>query len=147
LLRDIEATQRKRPGWLGLEMANEAIRGNMISTVQSGYNPTWTQQTINKISDPVVVPYVQSFAYKGHQGDYAMVLFNLHLNQQQTVELRLPSAPWGQATLHTFTATDVRANNEASENIMITTEQRTIGQNYTLQLRPHSMYVIEWQGN
>ncbi|MCK5919782.1 MAG: hypothetical protein KAG66_02500, partial [Methylococcales bacterium] len=147
LLRDVEATQRKRPGWLGLEMANHAIRGTMISTVQSGYNPTWTQQAINKISDRVVVPYVQSFAYKGAQGDYAMVLFNLHLNQTQVVQLRLPSAPWGQATLYTLTATDIRADNENAENVVITTEQRTIGQSHTLELRPHSMYVLEWRGN
>ncbi|MGB1252873.1 MAG: hypothetical protein ACPG8W_19820, partial [Candidatus Promineifilaceae bacterium] len=144
LLRDVEATQRKRPGWLGMEMANMAIRGDMVETIQSGSNPKWTQPPINGIPQTMHVPYVQSFAYRGWGNQYSIVLFNLHLNAPQTVQLELPHRQTSNATIHTLTANNIRANNELGENVRIRSEQRNMGEWPRVTLPPHSMIVVQW---
>lgn len=63
MLRDLEATGRKRPTWLGVELANKAIQGDILPTTQGADNPTWTQAPINGITQQIEVPFVQSFAF------------------------------------------------------------------------------------
>lgn len=144
LLRDSESTQRKRPAWLGMEIINNAIRGDFVETRQSGLNPTWTQRPMNEITEPIQVPIVQSFAFKSSNRGYAVVLFNLDLGKQQNVELRLPFAPSTQATVETLTGTHIFANNEDAENVRINSEKRYLGQNSTLTLPKHSVTVVYW---
>ncbi len=143
LLRDSEATQRKRPGWLGMEIVNKAIGGNFLVTEQSGANPTWTQKPLNEISKPIEVEYIDSFAFK-RGNTYSVVLFNLDLNNSQQVELRLPSNPSGTATVHTLATDYIFDNNEQGEDIRIETTQTSVGQNHTFNLPKHSITVIEW---
>ena len=146
LMRDVEATGRARPGWLALDMANEAIQGNMIATTQSGKNPKWTQNPANGITSSIQVPFVQSFAYKGWNGNYAIVLFNLNLYEAQQVQLQLPTKPWGNATMHTLTGDTINANNEDWQQVSIQTRQQPINQFTNLTLPKHSMVVLEWKG-
>lgn len=143
LLRDSEATQRKRPAWLGMEIVNKAIGGNFLVTEQSGANPTWTQHPLNEIEQTIEVEYIDSFAFK-RGNSYAVILFNLDLNRPQPVELRLPFNPSGSANVHTLGANYIYDNNEDDENIRIVTEQQFIGRNSTLTLPKHSITVIEW---
>ncbi len=144
LLRDLEATGRKRPTWLGLELANLAIRGDLLLTRHGGDNPTYIAPTINEIEFPVNVPFVQSFAYR--DGDsYAVALFNLSLDQDQRVILRTPNTPDPQALLHWLDGDDIRANNETSNRITRKSRQlNDFSQSYELVLPPHSMQVVEW---
>ena len=142
-LRDLEASGRKRPTWLGVELANRAIRGHMLETAQDP--PVWTQPPINGVTAPLEVPFIQAFAF-ADDGDYAAMLFNLHLTASHTVTLQLPTPPQMTATLHTLTADDLHADNEESEAVTIDTEQLTgFGQSYDLTLAPHSAYVLTWQ--
>ena len=146
MLRDIEVTSRKRPTWMGVELANRAIQGNMIKTDQSGGNPIITQAPINGLSSQTTFPLVQSFAFK--QGNrYSAVLFNLDLGRVQTAQIRMPRTPNGNATLHTMTANSIRANNENGQQVNIQSQQIGISQNYSLQMSPHSLYVLEWTMN
>ena len=142
-LRDLEATGRKRPTWLGVELANRAIRGDML---EIAYNPpTWTQPPINGISDPLEVPFIHAFAFQDGD-DYAAMLFNLHLTASHTVTLQLPTPPQIMATLHALTADDLHADNEETEAVTIETGQLNgFGQTYDLTLAPHSAYVLTWQ--
>lgn len=144
LLRDLEATGRKRPTWLGLELANLAIRGDLLLTRHGGDNPTYTAPTINEIEFPVSVPFVQSFAYR--DGDsYAVVLFNLSLDQEQRVILQPPNTPDPQAVLHWLDGSDIRANNESSNDVTHKSRQLSdFSQSYEVVLPPHSMQVVEW---
>ena len=146
LLRDSEATQRKRPGWLGLELANRAIRGSMLRTYQGGNNPTWVQQPLNGIDHPVEVRYIQTFAYREGQNDYGIILFNLHLDESQQVQLNLPKSPQWSGKLYTLSSNNIRDDNETANRIFIRTEQRALGKVVTLELAPHSMVVLEFTG-
>lgn len=144
LLRDIEATGRKRPGWLGLDLANEAIRGDLVETVHSGANPHWSQLPANGIVQKINVPYIQSFAYKGAWNRYSIVVFNLHLYSPQTIQLALPAQPQGNATIKTLTGPDAGSDNESAETVRITSSNRYIGEWERIELPPNSMTVIQW---
>ena len=147
LLRDVEATARKRPTFLGMELANRAIRGDMVTTQQSGGNPIARQGAINGLSRATTYPLVQSFAFK--QGNrYSVVLFNLHLTQAQTLQLRLPRNPASNATMHMMTSNSIHDTNENAENIVIRTQGiNNFSNNYNVTMPAHSMYVIEWTAN
>ncbi|MGB1250314.1 MAG: hypothetical protein ACPG8W_06755 [Candidatus Promineifilaceae bacterium] len=146
LLRDSESTQRKRPGWLGIELANQAIRGDVLRTQQNANAPSWTQAPINDIPSEIEVPFVQSFAFKARNTGYSVVLFNLDLYKSQTVDLKLPFVPQGNATVRTLTGDSIRSNNENGTNVKIVTKQQYFGQNQTIVLPKHSMVVIDWSG-
>ena len=47
VVRDLGVTGRKRPQYLAVQLANEAIAGDAVQVVQSGDNPTWNQPAIN----------------------------------------------------------------------------------------------------
>ncbi len=136
LLRDLNATGFKRPTWLGLEIANKAIQGDLITTLQTGA-PTF-QDGGNDI------PYVQSYAYRDG-GNYGLILFNLHLSDSQTVEIVMPSTPNAAGTQHLLSADSPLADNESAENVVITTTPLTdLAQNDTFDIPPHSMLVLQW---
>lgn len=137
LLRDVAATGSKRPTWLGLEMANKAIQGDMLVTTQTGLNPNFRQTE----SD---IPYIQSYAYRDGD-DYALILFNLHLTDEQTVQVDMPSAPNESAVQHLLSADSLYSNNESAENVTIaTTSIDNLTQGEFFSLPPHSMLVLEW---
>ncbi len=135
MLRDLHVTGRKRPTWLGVELANQAIGGNMLETTHSGYTPSWW-------SGQVELPMLHSFAFSYGAQDYAIVLFNLNLANEQTVALDFPEAINKQGKMYTMTADNIRADNETAEDVTIT--ERTVGISpyTTLTLPPHSMVVI-----
>ena len=145
MMRDLEATGRKRPTWLGVELANRAIRGDMLNTAVIDGNPTWTQLPHSGINDLLTVPYIHSFAFR--DGDnYALVLFNLFLTQTHTVTLQLPTPVASQAQRDILTGADLHADNEDGNNVTIQSDTLTnFSQTPTLVLGPHSMTVLRWQ--
>ncbi|HOJ32029.1 MAG TPA: hypothetical protein PKY35_04190 [Candidatus Hydrogenedentes bacterium] len=144
LLRDLYTTARKRPGWLGLELVNRVIRGNMLQTVQAGANPSWVQQPMNGIDAPVQVSYVQSFAFGSHP-DYGCVLFNLSLTDTQTVQLTAPTAVTQNAVMYRITPANIHDNNETSENVVLETIPISDFSNpYTFDMPPHAVYGLVW---
>ena len=144
MLRDLEATGWRRPTWLGVELANRAVRGEMVQTTHTGDDPTWTQDVINGITAPVEVPFVQSFAFR--EGDsYAVVLFNLNIDDAQTVILDTPRTPDAQALLHRLYSENIHHNNESAPVINLRTVPLSdFSQSYELILPPHSVTVVEW---
>ena len=158
MLRDLEATGRKRPTWLAVQLANIASNGNLIKTDQSGSNPSYTYKPSVNNGLPAGLPdtefdqsdvsvrYVQSFAYKS--GDsYRLALYNLHLTESQDVKINLPNTPTGGAILHSLSADSPYTNNEDGNNVAIQKENVTLRNGYELTLKPHSMYVLEWGGS
>jgi len=144
LLRDLEATGRKRPTWLGLELGNKAIQGDMLTTVQGGANPSWVQTPINDVETEIEVNYIQSFAFR-EDDSYSVILFNLSLDQAQQVRLALPAPPESQAIRYELTSASIHDDNEDAENVSIQTTQLTdFAVQYELTLPPHSVNVITW---
>ena len=144
MLRDLEATGRKRPTWLATELANRAVRGDMLTTIHSGANPSFGQEPVSGISEWQSVPYVQSFVWR-EGNTYAMALYNLHLTQGQNVQIKLPHTPGSNATLSKLEAEGLYDNNEDYQKVA--TGSWPLGDfrnGYELALQPHSMAVIEW---
>ena len=144
MLRDVEATGRKRPTWLGVECANRAVMGSAMHTAQSGDNPAWLQQAINGVDEEIRVEEIQSFAFAdgAHRG---LVLFNLSLDQRRSVVIDLDAAPLAEATLHALTAASIHDDNEDSTTITIDSVAITdFTDGYALELPPHSVHALTW---
>jgi hypothetical protein len=145
MLRDLEATGRKRPTWLGVELTNQAIQGHMITTVRGGANPGWTQAPINGVSTAIQVDHVQSFAFRDGQR-YAAVLFNLSLTETLPVAVSLPFDGVASATQYQIVPRSIHDDNEAAENVAITSSPLATGTSvYALHLPPHSITALIWE--
>jgi hypothetical protein len=71
MLRDVT---QKRPTWLGAELANSAIAGNLVATTHSDESGV-VVPAINEVSEETLLKYLHSFAFKDGD-DYYVVLFN-----------------------------------------------------------------------
>ena len=147
LMRDLEATGNKRPTWLGLELANRAIQGDMLVTTHSQDNPEWVQEPINAIEATINVPYIQSFAFR--DGDsYSLALFNLHRDTPQNVVIRTPKEPDNVAVIHELASNSIYHHNEAETLVRIFSQNiENFSDGYELELPPFSFYVVEWGAN
>lgn len=147
MLRDVEATGRKRPTWLGVETVNKVIAGAALRTEQSGDNPSWTQSAINGIDAPITVQEVQSFAF-ADGARRGLVLFNLSLDTPREVRLRLP-APSSAAAMHyALTSASLHDNNE--DSVMIEIDSVLVPDftdGYTFTLPPHSVHALRWNAS
>jgi hypothetical protein len=144
MLRDLEATGRKRPTWLGLELANKAIQGDMITTVQTGANPGWQQAPINGVSTTTDVSYVQSFAFRNGPS-YSAILFNLSLTDTLPVEISVPFEYNTQPIRYQIAPASIHDDNEDAENVVIESSQLTGGTTiFPLDLPPFSLTVLIW---
>jgi hypothetical protein len=144
MLRDVEATGRKRPTWLGVELANKAIAGNMLSTLHGTPQPTWRQSPINGIGSETTVEEVQSFAFSDG-GQHGLILFNLSLDQTYRAQLDLHSAPSGSAMLYSIRPGSIHNDNEDSTTVVIDSTRITdFADGHELDLPPHSVHALTW---
>lgn len=144
MLRDLEGTGRKRPTWLGVELINKAIQGDLITTTQAGGNPGWRQAPINGVSTEIDIHYVQSFAFRDGSS-YGVVLFNLSLVDTLPVELAMPAGATGPATRHQMAPPSIHSDNEDAESVKIESQLiQDAGNRVSLDLPPHSLTVLTW---
>jgi hypothetical protein len=148
MLRDVEATGRKRPTWLGVELANQAVMGDALQTEQSGDNPTWLQAAVSGVAAPIRVEEVQSFAFADGVRR-SLILFNLSLKDARRVTLDLSASSFGvpsaEATHHALTASSIHDDNEDSTTITIDSIAITdFADGYLLDLPPHSVHALTW---
>lgn len=143
LLRDIAATGRKRPTWLGLELVNRVVAGDLVETRQSGI-PVRVQKPINGVERETPVPLVQSFAFRDGKA-CGLVLFNLNLENAIKINLQLP----GNASDfegYRIAASSMSDDNEDSEHVRIESLTRDASDTLdTLELPRHSLTVIQWR--
>ena len=145
LLRDLYHYNLRRPTWLGVELANRAIIGDVITTVQTGADPTWLQPAINGIGTATTVHKVQSFAFRDGN-DYGLILMNLDLNDPQVVRLDLPSTPQASASLHAIEPANLGDINATSEVVTLTTTQLgDFADGYQMILPAHSIRAVRWR--
>lgn len=145
LLRDLYHYGTRRPTWLGMALANQAIFGDAITTTHAGDNPTWTQTPINGVGATTTVPFVQSFAFRdGNQ--YGLVLFNLSLTEHHGVRLHVPGVPLPNATLHRLEPANLADVNDTVEVVQTVVESITnFHSGYEMLLPPHSVRALVWQ--
>jgi hypothetical protein len=125
---------------------NRAIMGDLVTTLHSGDNPSWTQAPINGVSQGVEVPYIQSFAWR--DGDkYAVVLFNLDLSRAHRVRLVVADTPSEAPTLRQIAPASIHDDNEDAEKVYITSHVLSdFGNPYDLVLPKHSVTAVLWPG-
>ena len=145
LLRDLEATARKRPTWLGVELVNGAIRGDSLRTFHEGDMPSWRQKRINGIEKETPVNCIQSFAFRDGSST-SLVLFNLSLTDSHEVQVAPSQNPGATASHKWIAPANLDQTNEDRENIKIEqAELKDFGPNYSFTLPPHSIHVLSWQ--
>jgi hypothetical protein len=144
MLRDLYHYDVRRPTWLGVELANKAIMGDAITTTRSGDDPTWTQSSINGVGSPTTVSFVQSFAFRdGSQ--FAIVLFNLSLDEHHGVRLDVPGVPLPDATMHRIEPASISDRNATSEVVHAEVDAITdFHDGYEMLLPPHSVRAVLW---
>ncbi len=142
LMRDLEGTGNKRPTWLGTELANRAIGGNLVQTSHTGHNPSWIQEPFNEITAPIEVPFVHSFAFKdGTQTN--LILFNLHLDAAQQVQINAPGVSQDYVSISQIAPESIWSNNEAETEVTIA-ESTIDSLNETITLPKHSITLVQW---
>ncbi|MCZ7557364.1 MAG: hypothetical protein M5R41_13265 [Bacteroidia bacterium] len=147
MLRDVEATGRKRPTWLGVELANKAITGSLLKTRHSTPQPAWRQSPINGIASEITVDALQSFAFSDGSR-HGLILFNLSLDQTHRVQLDLQHAPSATAMLYGIRPNSIHDTNEDSTTVVIDSSRITdFSEAYELALPPHSVHALTWTRN
>jgi len=145
MLRDLTHLELARPTWLGVVLANRAIRGDAVTTRHAGDDPGWVQEPMNGMEAPTPVRFVQSFAFR--EGDrYGLVLFNLSLDRPQGIRLKLPGAPRPEATVHAIEPAHIEDTNELRENVTLETRALSdFRDGYAMTLPPHSVRAVLWR--
>lgn len=141
IVRDMGVTDRKRPQYLAVQMANEALGGDLLQTTLSGDNPTWNQPLVNGIQYNNA-HLIQSFAF-ANGARRSVIVFNLDRVNPLQVTFTGANAPSGAVTIRQMAATAITATNEASQNVGITTQNvANFDPLQPLTLPPFSMSVL-----
>ena len=74
---DMGVTNQKRPVFLAMQLANEAIAGELVDVRQGGGNPAWTQQALNGVPR-TAAHFIESFAFRDGERR-SLILLNLDL--------------------------------------------------------------------
>ena len=141
VVRDMGVTDRKRPQYLAVEMANEALGGDLVQTTQSGDNPTWNQPLVNGIQYNNA-HLIQSFAF-ANGTRRSVVVFNLDRANPLQVTFAGANAPHGAVTIRQLTNASISATNENAQTVGITTQTvPSFDPAQPLTLPPFSMSVL-----
>ncbi|HYS55244.1 MAG TPA: hypothetical protein VER58_15915 [Thermoanaerobaculia bacterium] len=140
-VRDMGVTDRKRPQFLAVKLANEALGGDLVQTTQSGDNPTWNQPLVNTIQY-MNAHFIQSYAFVN--GNHrSVIVFNLHRTSNLDVNFSGLYAPSGPVTMRRLFANAITDNNESAENVVIQTMSLpAFDPSQAFTLPPFSMTVL-----
>ena len=145
---DMGVTNQRRPQYLALQLANQAIgnRAAMLQTVQSGWNPTWNQPLVNTVSLEGA-HYLQSFAFSSGTSR-SLIVFNLHRTSSLTVTFSGANAPSGNVTMAELTSAAPTDTNETSETVRITNQVMSdMKASVPLSVPPCSMTTFVWSSS
>lgn len=124
---DMGVTDRKRPQYLALELANHAISGNLVETRQTGAQG------------------IESFAFWSG-GNRSLILLNLNVLGAIDVIFRGKNAPAGEVRVERLHAPSIDSNNEDRENVTITGRtSMSLRPDEGILLPPYSMTVLTWK--
>src|SRR5207237_3825889 len=122
-------------------LANEALGGNLVQTIQSGDDPHWDQPLTNRIMMNNV-PYIQTFAFVNGNRK-TLIIFNLHRSSSLQVDFAGTNAPSGVVTMRRLVANAITDTNESAENVVIETSNfNSFDPAQPLTLPPFTMTVL-----
>ena len=142
---DMGVTDRKRPQFLALQLANQALSNGaaMLQTTHTGADPTWNQPSVNSVQLNGA-HFLHSFAFSNN-GNGSVVVFNLSRNSSLPVTFSGPNAPSGTVQMQQLTSANPTDTNETANvvNIVPSTLNGFVGSS-GLTLPPYSMTVLTW---
>jgi hypothetical protein len=142
--RDLGVKDLRRPQFLALQLANEAIAGDLLQTTHTGDNPTWDQPLRNGVQLNGA-HFLQSYAF-ARGVDRAVVLFNLSRTTSFPVVFTGPNTPRGTVTRRQLTSPNITDTNETSETVRITSQTiSSFNAAESQSLPAYSMTVFSWQ--
>ncbi len=143
---DMGVTNQRRPQYLAMQLANQAIGTNaaMLQTVQSGANPTWDQPLVNSVR-LAGAHYLQSFAFSSGSNK-SLIVFNLDRTRSLPVTFSGANAPSGAVVMEELTSASPRDTNESLEAVRITGPVPVaLGASHPISLPPYSMTSFVWR--
>ena len=139
------ATDLRRPQFLTLQMANQAILPQMIATHISGQNPTWNQpESRNDKIRLEDAHLLQTFAFADGPRR-SLILFNLSRTAALPVSFSGPNSPAGIVHETSLTSANITDSNES--RFLVTPHTTTLphfSSAASYRLPPHSMTVLTW---
>jgi hypothetical protein len=164
---DMGVTNRKRPQFLAMQLANLALSGGesprhtrlpgdpgektilqpkrarMLKTTHTGPDPTWNQALTNTVQ-LTGAHYLQSFAFTNDR-QHSLIVFNLHRTASLPITISGGNAPRGQVLIDQLTSTQITDTNEDSEKVVPTSQTvEEFAPTRALPLPPFSMTVLRW---
>lgn len=163
---DMGVTDRRRPQYLAVQLANQALGGSsarqrpipgengrissvqqqqrttMLQTVHSGADPTWNQPLVNTVQ-LAGAHYLQSFAFSSglHR---SLIVFNLHRTSSLPITISGLNIS-GEVEVQQLTSASPTDTNEDSAKVGITTKTLSEYKASTpLSLPPYSMTLLRW---
>ena len=141
---DMGNTNRRRPQFITEAMANAAIAGNLITTTQTGANPTWNQPPSSDGVQLSGAHYLQSFAFQNGTTN-SVIVFNLNQTTALPITFSGANAPTGTVTQTQLTSAHITDNNETASVVAPTS---TILAGFSpakgITLPACSMTVLTW---
>jgi hypothetical protein len=138
-------TNASRPQFLAEQLANTAIAGNLLTTVQTGANPTWNQ--VKSANDDITLAkahYLQSFAFRQGNSN-GLIVFNLHRTQSLPVTFSGANAPVGKVLMSRLTSAHLTDGNELKNTVATThVPIADLKPSVATYLPPFSMTVFTW---
>jgi hypothetical protein len=143
---DMGVTDWRRPQFLALQMANNAIStasANMLQTVHTGANPTWNQPLVQDVQLNNA-HYLQSFAFN-NGSQYSLIVINTNRTTALPVTFAGYNVPAGNVQLQQLTSANITDNNENALVVAPVSSTLTSFNPATpLSLPPFSMTVLTW---
>src|SRR5271166_165450 len=142
---DMGTHNLRRPSFLAEVLANTAIQGSMLATVQTGANPTWSQFLTDENLTMAAAHQIQSFAFLNGTL-HSLVLFNLNVANSLPVTFSGPNAPTGTVQVSQLTSANITDTNETSKTVQVASTTASISSTTPYVLPPYSMTVLNWNG-
>jgi hypothetical protein len=142
---DMGNTNRKRPQYLALQLANQALSTGaaMLQTTQTGANPTWDEPLTNSVYFNGAHD-VQSFAFS-NGNNYSAVVFNLSRSATLPVIFTGQNAPSGTVQMQQLTSANPTDTNESASVVNVASSTlSSFSGTAGLSLPPYSMTVLTW---
>jgi hypothetical protein len=140
---DMGVTNRKRPQFLTIAMANSILHGAMTTTAQSGENPTWNETSGIDGVKLQGAHMLQSFAF--HDGaKRAVVLVNLSRSGPLAVDFSGPVQPVGRVSVSQMAAAKITDSNEDAERVKVVSSVQSFVRGQKVTVPPFSVMVLKW---
>jgi hypothetical protein len=143
---DMGVTDWRRPQFLALQMANNAIStasATMLQTVQTGANPTWNQAMVQNVQLNNA-HYLQSFAFN-NGSQYSLIVLNTNRTTALPVTLAGYNVPAGTVQMQQLTSANITDTNEnALVVVPVSSTLTSFNPATPLSLPPFSMTVLTW---